>query len=214
MTGRADMALMAASNPTCGLYSRQNPAYGVVDDLIPAVLIENFVEQQAVNLHLPVFGRGSREEIIGVLYRNQPVLLAVHHQHRIGKFLHLISEPFESGYESIAQARREGFAVVGVFAVPLHHFRDGAHPAAQFVGQLHVRVERARDIADEPFVVAGHRATGDDAVQALVGILRAEQRYREAAHAVPHQNTGLSGFSAIAISTITFTSSSISLKSL
>lgn len=58
---------------SCFSNSVDHPANYISDDLIPAVFVEDFVEEIAVNLHLPVSGRRGREKFIGVTDADQTV---------------------------------------------------------------------------------------------------------------------------------------------
>ena len=54
-----------------------DPSESVPDDFIFAVLVENLMEQAAVDLHLLILGRGRGKELISVLHADQPILLPV-----------------------------------------------------------------------------------------------------------------------------------------
>ena len=69
------------------------PGKRIADDLVPAVFVEDLVEQVSVDLHLFVFDCCFFKEIIGILNVHQAVFLAVEHQHRIGKFAYVVFEP-------------------------------------------------------------------------------------------------------------------------
>lgn len=52
------------------LRSCQNPLHRIVNDFVSTVLVEDFMKQIAVNLHLLVFGCCSLEKVVGILNRN------------------------------------------------------------------------------------------------------------------------------------------------
>ena len=168
----------------------QNPGNRVVDDLVAAVLVEDLVEQAAVDLQLTIL-RGDRvEEVVAVLHADQRVLFAMQQDARLAEVREALLQPRNACGELIAQAIGEGLGVVRVLAVPVHDLLDRADAVAQRVGDRGVDVHAGGHGADQFAVVVGQRAAHHDALD-RAGIFCAKQRYAESAHAVAHQKDGL-----------------------
>ena len=78
---------------SCFSNSVDDPADYISDDLVPTVFVEDFVEEIAVNLHLPVSGRRGGEKFVGVPDADQTVLFPVQHENRVFKVLLFGGEP-------------------------------------------------------------------------------------------------------------------------
>ena len=145
------------------------------------------MEEVAVDLQGLVGGDGVLEEDDAVVHAHQTVLLAVGHKDGVGEGLHALGEPGLAGLQGVDQTDGVGFLVVGILAVPVHHFRYGADTAAQLVGQLDLGIQTCGSTGEEADGIADSGAGGNNAPELLAGILGAKQGNGKAAHGMAQQ---------------------------